>query len=99
MGQLMGVGGSTNAKQAGGYNVGSRFLQLKTEPNTQDIESIFLFATAWSIGATAGAGTAYPHLPVYLCSMWPAVYLVPSALGSSSSHPLKSRRPVSCCFV
>jgi hypothetical protein len=79
MGQLMGVGGSTNAKQAGGYNVGSRFLQLKTEPNTQDIESIFLFATAWSIGATAGAGTAYPHFPCALRGEPSTLYLVPCA--------------------
>ena len=59
MGQLMGVGGAVNAKAAGGYTVGSRFMQLKTEPSAQDIESLFLFAAAWSLGATASSGGCF----------------------------------------
>lgn len=56
MGQLLGVGGSKDIKAAGGFTIGSKLLPFKTEPSAPDIEGLFLFAAAWSLGATANTG-------------------------------------------
>ena len=61
MSQLLGVGSATNLKAAGGFTIGNRLVQLKTEPSVQDIESLFLFALAWSVAATANTGALRCH--------------------------------------
>ncbi len=59
VGQMLGAGagGVKLPATVPGYTIGNRVMPFKSEPSVQDIESYFLFALAWSLGATASTDT------------------------------------------